>query len=234
MRLLGLVPARGGSKGIPRKNLAPLGGKPLLAWTVEAARASGCLDRLVVSTDDEEIAEAGRRLGAEVPFRRPAALADDAAPALGVIRHALQALTETGWQADAVLYLQPTSPFRRPEQIAAAARLIASGDWDAVVSVVRVPHNFTPGSLMRETDGRLGHLLPADERSLRRQEKPVLFARNGPAILGLTRAQAFAAADFYTGRTAKLEMGRLESLDIDEGEDLHLAEALLPLICADR
>jgi CMP-N-acetylneuraminic acid synthetase len=233
MNVLGLIPARGGSKAIPRKNLAPLGGRPLIVWTIEAACGAKCLQRVIVSTDDDEIALAARTAGAEVPFLRPKDLASDTAPALPVIRHAVQALDIMGWQADAVIYLQPTSPFRGSAIIERAAALLASGTCDTAVSVMPVPHNMTPGSLMRLCGDFLEFLTPPEERQFRRQEKPLLFARNGPAVLGLTRA-TMLAGNLYGDRVKAVSMGPLESHDIDTTLDLLIAQALLPLVLAQR
>ena len=230
MRILGLVPARGGSHGIPRKNLAPLGGRPLVAWTIAAARASR-LDRVIVSTDDAEIADVSRKYGAETPFLRPARLATDDALALPVIAHTLDELERSeGWRPDAVAYLQPTSPFRNAPDIDAAVALLGEGDMDTVVSVMSVPHNMLPSSLMRETpDGLLNFLAPPDRRRFRRQDKNErLFARNGPAIL-LVRTGVIRSGRLYGDCVRGLVMTRLRSLDIDEPSDLRLAEALLPL-----
>src|SRR6185312_12148312 len=115
--ILGLVPARGGSKSIPRKNLAPLAGKPLLAWTADAALAARRLTRTVLSTDDVEIAELGRTLGLDVPFLRPAELAADATPMLPVMRHAADWFAARGGTVEAVVLLQPTSPLRTAAHI---------------------------------------------------------------------------------------------------------------------
>ena len=146
MDVLGLIPARGGSKGVPRKNLAQVAGKPLLAWTVEAARAASELTRVVVSTDDDEIAA---EAGVEV-LRRPAELAADDAPMLEVVRHAVSELGP-----DVVVLLQPTSPLRRAEHVDAAVRLLLESGADAVVSVVAVPHRYSPEALMDVVDGRV-------------------------------------------------------------------------------
>lgn len=134
---LALIPARGGSKSIPRKNIRPLGGWPLLAYSVAAARAAARIDRVVVSTDDEEIAAIARRFGAETPFLRPAALAEDDTPDLPVFRHALQWLVDReGYRAEIVVHLRPTSPFRRTWQIdEAVARLEAHPQADSVRTV---------------------------------------------------------------------------------------------------
>lgn len=232
MNVLGLIPARGGSKGIPRKNIVPLGGKPLIAWTIEAARQAQGVSRVVVSTDDAEIAAVARQWGAEVPFMRPREIATDGAVALPVIRHAVETLErQHGWCSDAVAYLQPTSPFRRAEDIDAAIALLHTADADTVVSVTRVPHNMLPDSLMRQDeDGTLAFVAPPELRRFRRQEKEnVLFARNGPAILLMRRA-VLEAGNLYGQRILPVTMERLRSLDIDEPLDLEIAEALLPLI----
>jgi CMP-N-acetylneuraminic acid synthetase len=224
--ILGLIPARGGSAGIPRKNLASLAGRPLIAHTIAAALAASRLERVVVSTDDAEIAEAARAAGAEAPFLRPAELAADAAPALMVIRHAVDWLRDReGWRAEAVVYLQPTSPLRPAARIDQAVELLLAGPADTVVSVVEVPHNLVPGSQMRLDDQ--GMLEPCLDRPgpLRRQEKPRLYARNGPAVLAL-RPAAWRREALYAGPTLPLVMGRWESLDIDGPEDLELAQWL--------
>jgi len=226
-RCLGLIPARGGSKGIPRKNLAPLLGRPLLAWSCEAALRCRRLTRLLVSTDDAEIAAVARALGADVPFLRPAELARDQTPMIDVARHALAWCEEEGGQElDAVVILQPTSPLRRSSDIDAAIERLESTGADAVVSVVRVPHAFEPGSLLRrDADGRLTPLQAAPP-VLRRQDKPELYARNGPAVLAVRRT-ALLRGGFYDGHVVGLEMPSLASIDIDEPQDLELAALVL-------
>lgn len=234
MKVLALVPARGGSKGIPRKNIVALGGKPLIAWTIEAARAASTISRVVVSTDDAQIADIARAHGAEVPFLRPADISDDAAPALPVIRHAVSALEALdGWSADAVAYLQPTSPFRDARHIDEAVALLEQRSADTVVSVVRVPHNMVPTSLMEIRQSWLEFCASPEQRQFRRQSKEALFARNGPAIL-LNRRATIDGAGLYGDRIAAYEMDHLVSLDIDEPQDLQVAEALLALVLERR
>lgn len=234
MKVLAVIPARGGSKGIPRKNIAPLGGKPLIAWTVSAAREAKGVTRVVVSTDDTEIANCARSAGAEVPFLRPANLAGDTVLALPVIAHALTELKNLeDWQPDVVVYLQPTSPFRRATDIDAALNLLrADPTADTVVSVVAVPHNLRPASLMKQLpDGSVEFTMPAEQRIFRRQEKgsSVLVARNGPALLVLRR-EVIERGRLYGERILSLQMDYLRSLDIDEPLDLVIAEKLLPLV----
>jgi CMP-N,N'-diacetyllegionaminic acid synthase len=217
MDVVALIPARGGSKGIPRKNLADVAGKPLLAWTVAAAQASRTVTRVVVSTEDAEIAEVAQSLGAEV-LDRPAELAADDTPMLDVVRHALGELGP----ADVLVVLQPTSPLRRAEHIDAAVELLAGSDADSVVSIVEVPHRFEPGSLMSVEGDRLARL---GESTPRRQEKPALWARNGPAVLAVRADRV--ADDLYGGNCRPYVMEPRDSLDVDDAFDLELASLLL-------
>jgi CMP-N,N'-diacetyllegionaminic acid synthase len=215
MEVLGLIPARGGSRG---KNLWPLAGKPLLAWTVEAARASSTLTRTVVSTDSEEVAAAARELGTEV-LARPAQLARDETPTRAVIAHALD---ELGF-FDVLVLLQPTSPLRKPEHIDEAVRLLVETGADSVLSVVEVPHQFRPVSLMAIEEGRLIPL--AADAPTRRHDKPVVYARNGPAVLALRPDRL--GDDLYAGDCRPYLMELRDSIDIDEPADLELAALLL-------
>jgi CMP-N,N'-diacetyllegionaminic acid synthase len=212
MDVLGLIPARGGSKGISRKNLAPVGGKPLLAWTVDAARAATELTRVVVSTDDDEIAAGA---GVEV-LRRSAELAADDTPMLEVVRHAIAELSP-----DVVVLLQPTSPLRRAEHVDAAVRLLLESGADAIVSVVAVPHRYRPDALMDVVDGRV----VARGSARTRQEKELVYARNGPAVLALRSDRL--GDDLYGGDCRPYLMGERDSLDVDEQFDLELADFLL-------
>jgi len=225
MQVLGVIPARGGSKGVPGKNLRVVAGKPLLAYTIDAARASRRLTRFVLSTDDPAIADAGRSLGVEVPFVRPADLATDDAPMLGVLQHAAHEMATRGCDPDVVVLLQPTSPLRQAEHIDAAVDMLASSGADAVVSVVRVPHQFSPNSLMQLEGDRVRPLTDGP-LVLQRQQKTVMYARNGPAVLAIRRAQLERGA-LYGDDTRALVMGSEESLDIDEASDFELLEFML-------
>jgi CMP-N,N'-diacetyllegionaminic acid synthase len=226
MAIVGLIPARGGSKGIPQKNIAPCAGRPLLAYTAESALRAERLDRIILSTDDKAIALVGAGLGIEVPFMRPPELSGDKASSLGVIAHALDWLEAQGETVEALVLLQPTSPLRRAAQIdEAIARFRASGA-DTLVSVIEVPHRFHPESLMRMEGDALLPLKTVGQMMLRRQDLPKLYARNGPAILILSPKQ-IRAGNFYGGRTVAYEMPASDSLDIDAPEDLTLAEMTL-------
>jgi CMP-N,N'-diacetyllegionaminic acid synthase len=214
VHVVALIPARGGSKGIPRKNLAPLAGKPLLRWAIDAARDADTVTRVVVSTDDDDIAEA---TGDVEVLRRPAGLAADDTPMLDVIRHALEHVEP----CDVLVLLQPTSPLRRPEQVDEAVRLLLETGADTVVSVVEVPHRYEPWSLMELRDGRL----VSRSEPTTRQAKARLYARNGPAILALRPSGL--GEGLYGGDVVGYVMDEADSLDVDTPHDLELAELLL-------
>ncbi len=226
MNFLAIIPARGKSKGIPHKNVALLGGKPLIAYTCEAARGAKSLSRIVVSTDDEQIAATVKEYGIEAPFMRPAALAKDTTPMMPVIDHVLDALkAQDNYQPDAIVLLQPTSPLRMAKHIDAACALFEQNEANTVVSVVEVPHQFTPASLMSDRNGQLIPL--SDTPILRRQEKQKLYARNGPAILIVRTNFLRTHQAFYGPRCFPYHMEARESVDIDTPADLAFAEYLL-------
>jgi CMP-N,N'-diacetyllegionaminic acid synthase len=221
-QVLGVIPARGGSKGIPNKNLAPICGRPLLAYTADAVKQSTRLTRAIVSTDDERIADSARSLGLEVPFLRPSSLAADDTPMLPVVQHAMNAMAADGFHAEIVVLLQPTSPLRRGEHIDAAIVWLERAGGDSVVSVVEVPHQFSPVSVMRVDDGWLFPFLDGPAVA-RRQDKQRLYARNGPAVLAV-RASVIAGGSLYGDKSWPLIMKPEESLDVDTPWDLSLVE----------
>ncbi len=227
MSVLALIPARRGSKGIPGKNLVSVAGRPLIAHSIACAKEVPAISRVLVSTDSAEIAECAVQSGAEVPFLRPAEFSQDDTPMIAVLRHALGWLRENQEEPEALVLLQPTSPLRRPESVAAALKLFNEKSADSVVSVVEAPHNCTPGSLLAlGADGRVAPAFPDFSQSVRRQEKPRFFARNGPAVL-ILRPSLIEAGRLYSDRTYAFEMSRRESFDVDEPGDLEIVEALL-------
>lgn len=226
MDILGLIPARGGSKSIPHKNIALLVGRPLLAYTCDAALASQRLTRVILSTDDPVIAQVGQQCGVEVPFIRPADLATDDTPALNVIQHALRVLDEMeSYRPEVVVLLQPTSPLRRAEHIDEGVDILLKTGADSVVSVVEIPHQFNPVSQMRLDDGKLVPLLEGP-LILRRQDKPQVYARNGPAVLAMRRI-TIEKGVLYGEDCRPLLMNAEDSLDVDEPFDLAVAEVIL-------
>ena len=223
--ILGVIPARGGSTGIPNKNLTLLGGRPLLAYTADAVTDSTLLTRTIVSTDDAHIADCARSMGLDVPFMRPPALAGDDVPMLPVLQHALETLEADGFTADIVVLLQPTSPLRRGEHIDAAVRWLQRAGGDSVVSVVEVPHQFNPTSVMRIEEGLLRPFFDGPTAT-RRQDKPRVYARNGPAVLA-TRVEVIKEGSLYGRQSWPLVMSPEDSLDIDTAWDLRLVESVL-------
>lgn len=226
MRVLGLVPARGGSKGIQRKNVRDLGGRPLLAWTAEAALAARHLSRVVLSTDDPEIAEVGRRYGLEVPFLRPADLARDDTPTLPVLQHAVAELERAGDRFDAVCLLQPTSPFRRPGDIDGCIDLLESASLDAVVSVLPVPPEHNPHWVyFRDGEGLL-RLATGEEQPIpRRQELPPAFHRDGAVYV--TRRDVLMEANSLYGKRLGGFLAESRSVNLDTPDDWERAERLV-------
>ena len=220
--ILAVIPARKGSKQLPRKNLAPLAGRPLIAWTIAAAQDARAVGRDDHSPDSHEIADVALQLGAEVPFIRPTELAGDAAASLAVLIHAVGAADPRS-DADWVALFQPTSPLRTAADIDAAAAL-AGEHVDAVISVGPcAPHPWLAKCL--GPDGKLTDFYEHPP-ARRRQEMPLAWALNG-AIYLVRRRQLDAGGGFYGGRTVGYPMPAGRSLDIDTAEDLARAEWLL-------
>lgn len=228
MKVLGVIPARGGSKGIPCKNVRLLGGKPLLAHTAEAALAARRLSRVILTTDDERIAEVGRGLGLEVPFLRPADLARDDTPTLPVAQHAVAELERSGDRFDAVCLLQPTSPFRRPGEIDGCVELLEADGLDAVISVLPVPPEHNPHWVyFRDGEGLLRLATGEDQPIPRRQELPPAFHRDG-SVYVVRRNVLMQENSLYGRRLGGYlmpEPGR--SVNLDTLADWAKAEALV-------
>lgn len=224
---LGLVPARRGSKGVERKNLADLGGRPLLAWTLEAARDSTRLDSILLSTDDEDAIELAGELGVEAPFVRPAELAADETPMLDVVLHAVDWLEqERGSVTGTVVLLQPTSPFRDAADIDAAVAAFEKAGRDTLVSVAPVAQH--PCDCIRVEDGRLRHAVEPPAPGARRQDMPEFLYLNG--AIYVARVAALRARGRFVGEDSALHlMERGHSLDIDDEFELELARGLVAL-----
>lgn len=223
--VLGVIPARGGSRGVPRKNIRPLAGRPLIAWTIEAAKKSRLLARTVVSTEDEEIARVARECGGDVPFLRPATLAADDAKTLPVLVHALQAVEAAEVRRfDYVLTLQPTSPFRTADDIDALLRLLDPARPASGASVVAADSH--PLKAKRIDNGRLVDYFPdhPEPEGAPRQDLPRAWVRNG--ALYVTRKDVLLGGSLYGGDTVAYEMPAERSLDINTSLDFEFAEFL--------
>jgi CMP-N-acetylneuraminic acid synthetase len=222
--ILGVVPARGGSKGIPGKNIRLLQGKPLIVYTLEAACNSGVLVRTIVTTDSKEIKEIVLRHGFECPFLRPSELACDDTPLILAVQHALAIMEDKDAKYSAVCLLQPTSPFRTGQHIRSAVAQFKNSSCDTLVSVVKVPHRFVPKSLMIQKGEYLENYQGGDVSVSRHQDEHLL-ARNGPAIL-ISDAELIRNGTFYGNRVVGFPMDLISSVDIDEEDDWRLAERI--------
>jgi len=227
LRVLGLVPARGGSKGVPRKNIRPLAGRPLLYYTAEAARQSKRLSRVVLSTEDAEIAEVGRACGLEAPFLRPPELAADTTPMLAVVEHLLGWCQQQGEDFDAVCLLQPTTPLRRAEDIDACISLLEQSGADSVVSVLPVPAEYNPHWVYFKDESGLLRLSTGEASPItRRQELPPAFHREGSVYV--TRRETLVEQhSLYGRRVAGYCIDPERTVNIDTWADWARAEALL-------
>jgi CMP-N,N'-diacetyllegionaminic acid synthase len=227
MRVLGLIPARGGSKGVPRKNVREVCGKPLLQYTAEAALDAHGLSRVILSTDDEEIAAVGRACGLEVPFMRPAELAEDETPMMPVVHHALGWLAERGSTFDAVCLLAPCTPLRRAEDIDGAIALLERTGADSVISFVAVGDKHPARMKYIDDEGRAVDP-PFAERveGQRRQDLPRLYLREGSIYL--TRTRVILEQRSFKGRDCRAWLVPEDrACNVDAPIDLLVAEQLL-------
>ena len=226
MKILGIIPARGGSKGLKRKNLLPLGKKPLLQYTWESAKNSKLLTKVILSSEDVEIIEVAKGLGLEVPFKRPEHLSQDTTTSLEVVKHALHYFKEKGELFDAVCLLQPTTPFRESELIDKAIQKFISDSPDSLVSVREVPHEYNPHWIFEEKNGRLSIATGEKEIISRRQELPKAYFRDG--AIYLTKASMIVDQNSLYGKN----IGFIDTTDspyvnIDTPSDWEKAESIL-------
>ncbi len=221
LRILGLIPARGGSKGVPDKNIRSFGGSSLIQIAHQTAIASKMLDRVILSTDSAEIAELGLSCGMDVPFIRPGEFATDQAPMIGVVQHALSVLQKAGDSYDAVFLLQPTSPLRRLHHITSAVDLLM--DNDSVCSVVPIPITHCPHYVMKiDVNGNLDFFLPDSQSILRRQDVPKAYTREGTVFLASVEVLN-KTGSFYGASCRAMILDPSESMSIDSEADWNLA-----------
>lgn len=228
MSVLAIINARGGSKGVPRKNIKPLMGKPLIAWSIEAGSRSELIDKLIVSTDDIEIANVAAEHGASVPFIRPAELATDKALQIDAIRHAVGFLEDAGECFDVILILQPTVPLREAQDIDRALTLLQKSGADSVISVCDVGGRH-PVTCYHEQDGFITPILQCDDRGVLRQEFGQVLWRNG-AIYAMRRDTVMVENSLYGKSTVGYVMPESRSFNIDSTFDWDVTEGYLRLI----
>ena len=201
----------------------------MLTYTAKAALDSTLLNRIILTTDDEEIKNIGLDLGIEVPFLRPLELSEDSTPTLPVIQHVLKVLEDSeGYLPNAIVILQPTSPLRTSTHIDEALEIFLKDDADSLVSVTSMPHNMSPFSAMElNDDGIITPFLNYDEKNNLRQKKPVFYARNGAAIYICTYGCLMKKNSLYGDKTLPYFMKKEESLDLDDEVDWQIAEYFL-------
>ena len=225
-RVLAIVPARKGSKGLPLKNIRPLGGKPLLAWPIAAARASGHVDRTIISTDDQGFADIALEHGAEAPFLRPEALASDTAPSIDFILHALDTLEAEGDVYDYLVLLEPTSPLTEGADVDAALRALEAADADAIVGVTALETNHPAFAVRKQGDGRIEPLQPGGFAAMpRRQDLEPVFGLDGSLYISTVEALR-RERSFCHARTLGHEMARYKSHEVDDLIDFLCIEAV--------
>lgn len=226
MNILALIPARSGSKGVPGKNTKLLGGKPLLAYTIEQALETSLFSKVILSTDCDQIAAVGKEWGVDVPFIRPASLATDTASSIGVVQHALDFFREKGETFDAVCLLQPTTPFRAPHLISECIQKLKTENWDAIVSMLPVPHEFNPHWIFEaDAEGAL-HIATGEKEIIkRRQDLPNAYFRDGAVYL--TRTEWLEKGSFFGEKLGFVLSDATTFVNIDALSDWDKAEQLI-------
>jgi len=228
MSNIAIITARGGSKRIPRKNVKVFHGKPMLAWSLDASLRSGLFDAVLVSTDDDEIAEIARSLGAIVPFRRPAALSGDHVPTIPVVRHAVEWWVEHHGSLDAACCVYPTAPFLQPEDLVKGYQALRGDDMiDYAISVTSFEFPIFR-AVKRAHDGRLSMFWPENEK-VRSQDLPEAW--HDAAMFYWGRPKAWQNSDrFFTEKSVGIPIPRRRVQDIDTPEDWAQAEAMAQAI----
>jgi CMP-N,N'-diacetyllegionaminic acid synthase len=227
VRILGLIPARAGSKGIPGKNIKLLDGKPLIQYAIEGALESGSITKVAVSTDSQEIADISRNLGADVPFIRPSHLADDSSPTIDTVIHSLEYYQNQGEHFDAVCLLQTTHPFRTSQDIESSIKKFKVDSADTLISVIDVPHEFNPHWVfIKDAVGNF-KIATGDEKIIsRRQELPDAYIRNG-AIYITQSSVLLKEKSLYGKRLSAYKMSSDNHVNLDTKDDWRRAEAII-------
>lgn len=225
MRVLAIIPARGGSKGVPGKNIKPLGGKPLLAYTIQASNAAKLLTKTIVSTEDQAIISCAKSYNAQVPFVRPDDLATDTAKSIDVVQHAVQFMESKGEFFDAICLLQATSPFRTDGMIDKAIQKFIDTDADALISVLPVPHEYNPHWTFEVNEsGSLKIATGENEIISRRQDLPIAYHRDG--AIYITKTEFIKKGTFYGNTLTYIESDPNLHVNIDTLLDWEKAEEI--------
>jgi CMP-N,N'-diacetyllegionaminic acid synthase len=226
LNILSVITARGGSKGIPRKNIKKLGDRPLIAYTIDAAKKSDLITNLIISTDDKEIADVARKYGADAPFIRPKELSEDSTPHLPVIRHAISFMEDKlGTVFDYVVILQPTSPFRTKEDLDGTIQKLIDTGADSAVSLVEIEENH-PVKIKKLEGDRVLPYSVEEVAGTRRQDLPVAYKRSG-AVYAIKRDLIMEKNELYGEYTVGHIVPKDRSIDIDSPFDWLKAEYML-------
>lgn len=225
LNVLGIIPARGGSKGVPRKNIKILGDKPLISYTIEVANAAPSISKLMVSTDDVEIAEVAKKYGADVPFLRPEELSTDTTPMVSVLKHVISFYAQKGETFDAICLLQPTTPFRTIEDIENCVNIMEQKNADTVITTVRVPDVFNPYWVYTQKGNTLSLSVPG-ETTPRRQDLPLAFGRAGSVYL-MKPDNVMKKNSLYGNTIMGYEIPSERNINIDTLADWKKAECFL-------
>ena len=225
-RILAIIPARAGSKRLPGKNIKELAGKPLIQWTIEAAKKSVLLTDVIVSSDDEHIVEFAKKLNVNVPFLRPQHLAQDKSTSIDVIKHAIEFLENQGDIFDFIMLLQPTSPLRTSCHIDEAIGLLNDKGADAVISVCPTEHSPLWSNTLDDSD-KMDSFISPEIKNTRSQDLPVYYRLNG--AIYITKVERLLAENtmFIKDKIFAYKMTTKSSVDIDEIIDFTLAEAIM-------
>lgn len=224
-KVLAIIPARGGSKRLPRKNVLPLNGKPLIAWSIDAALKSKYIDRVMVSTDCQEIEAIAIEYGAESPFLRPNDIAGDFASTDSVILHFIEAVSDK-IKADIIVILQPTSPLRLSSDIDNALKLLIGKNANGVVSVCECEHSPFWSNTLPE-DGNMGEFIKEDVKGKRSQDLPICYRLNGAVYAFTTASIIHNQGISYSDNVFSIKMPTIRSVDIDHALDFKVTEAIL-------
>jgi CMP-N,N'-diacetyllegionaminic acid synthase len=229
MKILGLIPARGGSKGVPKKNIKLLGKLPLIEYTIHSAKESNLLTQIVVSTDDEEIAIAAEVAGYKPPFVRPTEFAQDTSTSLEVVQHAIAFFESQNIFFDAVCLLQPTNPFREKGFIDHAIEKFIASKADCLLSVLEIPHEYNPHWAFEESENGLLKIATGELQIIpRRQDLPKAYQRDGSVYI--TKTEVVKNGSLYGNSIAYIENNSQLHVNIDTMKDWEKAERLLTKI----
>ncbi len=233
-KVLAVIPARGGSKRLPRKNILPLGGKPLVGWTIGAAKQCEYIDRIIVSTEDVEIARISKQFGGEVPFYRPHELSQDKTTTLDVVLHLLDKLEQKGETYDYVILLQPTSPLRTAQHITdACEQIVDNNDACAIVSTCLAEHHPLWCNTLPE-NGSMSNFIQKEIHNLRSQDLPDYYRLNGAIYICETEVLRSEKTFFPSHGCYTFIMSQEDSVDIDTKDDFDRAQLYVDDLIVDR